>query len=70
MPNQLSFEVEFTKGDIETILKDSNVERIVVSGVYEKTDKGWEAHASAQGVGSGGNLIQPAVPAPCIKPCP
>jgi hypothetical protein len=70
MPNQLSFEVEFTKSDIEAIIKDSSVTHIVVLGVYEKTDKGWEANASAQGVGNGGSLVAPSVTAKCIKPCP
>lgn len=70
MPNQFSFEVEFNKSDIEMIIKDSNVNRIVVSGFYEKTEKGWIANASAQGVDSRDNPVQASVPAPCIKPCP
>lgn len=70
MPNQFSFEVEFDRSDIEKIIKDSSVSRIVVSGYYEKTENGWKADAAAQGVDSENRPVQASVPAPCIKPCP
>lgn len=71
MPNQLNFEVEFTKSDIESIIKDPRVTHILVSGTYTKNEKDWDIIATAQGEDNTNRaLIDPPVKANCIKPCP
>jgi hypothetical protein len=71
MPNQLSFEVEFTREQIEGILKDPGVASIVVTGNYLHVGGNiWDVAATAQGAGTDKSLINSQVSAKCIRPCP
>lgn len=69
MRNELSFGVEFTRDQIESILKDPGVTRIVVSGSYTHKGKGaWTMNATVGG--SPTNLTAAPMHADCIQPCP
>jgi hypothetical protein len=79
MPNQLSFDVQFSRIQLEEILKDPTVTDVVVSGTYTyRPDLGqnvWEMKAAGEGVSSNttsrgiaANATGPVIP--CIKPCP
>ncbi len=77
MPNQLSFDVQFSRTQMEEILKDPNVTDVIVYGTYTyRPDLGqnvWEMKAF--GEGSNSNKAAGAESAsspviPCIRPCP
>lgn len=73
MPNQLSFEVEITRKNVELLISNPNVDVVVVSGTYTykpECGKGmWEMEAFAQAVGSGEHedfgINVPVCPKPC-----
>lgn len=71
MPNQLSFEVEFSRSDIEDILSDQNVTSILISGTYVHDGGGqWTMEAIAEGLDSTKSLLNTSKDAICIRPCP
>lgn len=73
MPNQLSFDIEFTRADIQQILDNTDVTDIVVWGTYSYNpnlgQNYWEMNVQAQGTDSNKSLIGTIVLG-CIKPCP
>ncbi len=73
MPNQLSFDIEFTRVQIQKLLDNSDATHIAVSGTYNyNPDLGlnfWEMSAFAEGSDDNKNIVGPKVFA-CIKPCP
>ena len=86
MPNNLSFDVAFTRKQMEKILADPNVNHVIVYGTYTfNPAKGgrnyWDMSAFAQGTTKkitqriaevvGSNLKSGGTPeSGCIRPCP
>ncbi len=70
MQNELSFGVEFTREQIQLILADTTVTRIVVSGTYSYIGGGVrDMNATGQGISTNHTLVGPSQTA-CIQPCP
>lgn len=70
--NQLSFGVEFTRAQIEELLKNSSVSFIVVSGAYAYQGQGiWDMQALGEGYDANYNKVEMLQSVkPCPKPCP
>ena len=69
MQNELSFGVEFTREQIQSILADTTVTRIVVSGTYSYLGNGvWAMNAIGQGVSTNHSLVGTSESG-CIQPC-
>ena len=71
MPNELKFEVEFTRAQIEDLLSDSSVAYINISGSYAHMGQNsWSTLAQATGVDDKKErTAAPGKDAECIKPC-
>lgn len=74
MPNELRFEVEITRDQVNEILKNQSVSLVVVSGTYTyRPDLGknvWKMDAFAEGYdGKLNNLSLSPTPI-CPRPCP
>jgi hypothetical protein len=71
MPNQLNFDVEMTRSEINSILEGEDVTSIVMRGNYiynpENGKPVWEMAAYADGYNSTGSVVItiPICPRPC-----
>ena len=81
MPNQVSFDVQFSRTQMEEILKDPNVTDVIVYGTYTyRPDLGqnvWEMKAAGEGVNNNKTAVAESTQMnasgrviPCIRPCP
>ena len=72
MPNNLSFEVEFTRQQMENMLATPSVETIVVSGTYTHNPGNgmWNMQAFAEGFNADKSEMLPTREEACIQPCP
>lgn len=61
MPNQISFDVQFSKSDILKILKSKDTTNLIVSGTYsyhpEMGTNVWLMNATAEAAGSGKKAV-------------
>ena len=71
MPNELRFEVEFTRDQIQDLLKDPAVQYLNVSGTYAHLGQNsWSTVAEVYGTDNKKERTATAAKAaPCIKPC-
>lgn len=76
MPNEMSFEVQFTRAQIEELLQDPNVSLVMFSGKYEyaplpENGSNWNMTASVHGVSDTFIETNPASRKQgCPTPCP
>ena len=71
MPNELKFDVEFTRDQIEDLLKDPAVQYVNVSGTYTHLGQNsWSTLAEAYGTDNKKDRTAAETKqADCIKPC-
>lgn len=72
MPNQLSFEVEFSREQILDLFKDPEAAYLVVSGTYIHNGGGvWKMVSQAEVLDKDYlKLPNRSAPPTCIQPCP
>ena len=71
MPNELRFDVQFTRSQMEEILKNPDVSFVVVWGTYVyQGAKVWEMDVYGQGYGPGLSVLSDPPQTGCPRPCP
>ena len=73
MPNQLQFDIELTREQIEQIIKDPSVHYIVISGTCTYVgNNSWDSGTSVEIYDNNRKKLTPQFPmsSPCPRPCP
>lgn len=74
MPNELRFDVQFTRSQIEELLKNPDVTLVVVAGTYTYEPKlgknVWDMRAYAEGYDDSDVKIEGTIVDGCPRPCP
>lgn len=71
MPNELNFDIRFTRGQIEKLLVNTDVKYVVVSGTYTyHGGNDWIMTAVGEGCDVNNNKISGSSTDGCPQPCP
>ena len=72
MPNEMKYDVQFTRAQMEQILADPTVAYIVVTGSCTYLgENGWNNESMAEGYDSGmTKAAAPSTEPGCPRPCP
>ncbi len=71
MPNEMNFDVRFTRDQIQGLLVDPDVQYVIVSGTYSyQGNDVWTMEAIGEGCDIDNKKIIGSRTEPCIQPCP